>query len=200
MNISDLLRTSTHTPPQIKKSIFSDIRLECSSFINESANMPIFKNIQTASDPIAPNVFKIKVRHKKTENNVIHQAYNTAFTTNIREKAVFTYSNVALCEQTSDLCYVFPKDGYKFLYSKEISHSNEEYKDVLDTLIESVDIDKAYTIITDMLKFTYTSTNLKEGIQSESEILFYHLPYFYAVSVNRYPNFPELITKIKEAV
>lgn len=197
MNISDVLKQSTWNTLDVRANHFAVIKQECSQFLRESSGLPIYKSITTASTPIAPDLYKIKVRHKKADNTPLTQAYNTAFVQNLREKAVFTYSNISLCEQENS-CYIFPKNGYKFLYSTEITRSNEEYKDVLNTLIENVDIDKAYTIITDMLKFTYTSTNLYEGIQSEAELIFYHLPYFYAVPTIRYPNYTEFINHLGE--
>lgn len=200
MNISDILRQSTwNAPIPQRQHPLTVIKSECSSFLHESAGSPIYKNITTSSSPISAGMFKIKVRHKKSDNTPISMAYNSAFTQNLREKAVFAYSNITLCEQNDSLCYVFPKNGYKFLYSKEITHSNEEYKGVLDSLIENVDMDKAYTIITDMLKFTYTDKNLNEGIQSEAEIILYHLPYFYAVSTKRYPDYNSLLKTIGAA-
>ncbi len=77
--------------------------------------------------------------------------------------------------------YIFPIDGYKFMYSREVENSGQEYKQVFDTLFEQFGEKIGNEVITDLLRFTYTSKSLHEGITSGSELIIYGIPYFYAI-------------------
>lgn len=197
-SLTSITWTGTHSTPSFNK--LRDIGVECSDFINDSHNHPLLKLNETVSPSILKGIYKVKVRHKKSLNPTLTEIYNSAFTENIRERAVFVYSDDKIFNDTQETFYVFPKNGYKFLYSKEVIQSNQVYKEVLDSLLENLDHEKAYTIITDMLKFSYISTNLKEGIKAGAEIILYNIPYYYAISTKVYPSYKQLLKQIHEEV
>lgn len=195
MNIRDILTTNTWNTP--RSDTFSIISQECSQFLKEAAERPLYKSIKTSSPPIAPNLYKIKVRHKKPAEPTLTELYSVAFTPKLREKALYAYSDKTVCEDQNSLCYIFPVNGYHYLYSKEVSKSSDEYKQVIDTLIQSVEPSKAYDIVTEMLKFTYNNSALVEGIESDAEIMFYNVPYFYAVEANAFTTYSQVLSLIK---
>ncbi len=84
------------------------------------------------------------------------------------------------------------------MYSREVMNSGHEYKQVFDTLFEQFGEEKGNEVITDLLRFTYTSNNLSEGIESGSEIIIYGIPYFYAYKVSAVQDYDILLSKISK--
>ena len=188
MLVDDLLNSqSLYTLP------LQQIKSECSRFISESKELAIYKALPTTYS----DIHKVKVRFKK-KADLVSAAFNHAFlheTHKISQRAVFAQS--ILYDNTStdlDMFYIFPINNYKFLYSKEVTNSSSDYKQVVDTIFESFDdVEHATEIITDLLKFSYSSTNLREGITAGSEIIFYGIPYYYAVRASVFPNYTQII-------
>jgi hypothetical protein len=160
---------------------------ECSQFLRETAGIPVLKQLPLRADLLQ----KVKVRHQK-RTDCVAEAFSKAFNTNLRQRAIFAYGNPPMVEG-SNPCYIFPIDGYKFLYSREVQNSTTEYQQVLNTLFESLDGTKAVEIVTDLVKYTYIRENLIEGIMSDSEIIFYGIPYYYAVRVESCPTYSKLL-------
>lgn len=170
------------------------IKKSCAQFLKESAGLPLYKLLPSSYG----NFHRVKVRQQK-RNNTIAEAFNRAFGKdfyNLHQRSIFTYAAAPtdIAEGTEPF-YVFPTDGYKFLYSKEVTNSTNDYKTVMNTLIEQFDNDKAVELITDVLKYTYVSDNLVEGIISDSEIIFYGVPSFYAIRVSAHPAYGTLFQR-----
>jgi len=159
---------------------------QCSQFLKETCGVPLLKSLPPYPDLLQ----KIKVRHKREDT--VAEAFNKAFSTNIRQRAIFTYTKSPVVEGCEP-SYIFPINGYKYLYSHEVRNSSVDYQDVLNTLFENLNGDKAVEIVTDLVKYTYVRENLIEGILSESEIIFYGIPYFYAVRVRGCPDYRKLL-------
>ena len=90
--------------------------------------------------------------------------------------------------------YVFPANGFKFLYSKEVDNSTENYKQVFESILDTVGEASGKDIFTDLLRFTYISENLANGIESGAEIIIYGIPYYYAIRESQIDNYDELLT------
>lgn len=169
----------------------------CSEFLHESKSLPLFKSLPiTYSD-----VQKVKARKQK-RSDVVSEVFNKAFDStwiDLRQRAIIAYpSNPPILEQTEPF-YILPINGYQYMYSKEVTNSTSNYKQMIDILFEQFSNNyQALDIITDLLKFTYTNNNLSEGIQSQSEIILYGIPYYYAVRASTYPDYSELITIINK--
>lgn len=170
------------------------LRAKCSQFLRESAALPLYKLLPKAYT----DFHRVKVRQKNADDKV-SEAFNRAFGTqfhNLRQRAVFAYGAEPTLTETTEPFYVFPVDGYKFLYSKEVTNSSDDYQRVIDSLFEQfASDDKAIEIVTDVLKYTYVRDNLVEGIVSESEIIFYGIPCYYAVRVASVPPYGKLFVK-----
>lgn len=168
------------------------IRQDCSQFLSESRGIALYKALPTNYN----NLHKVKVRLKRTEN-LITSTFNQAFVTESRQlsqRAIFAYPTPPVITEDLDLFYVFPINNYKFLYSKEVTDSTSEYKHVLDTMLESFDnMNKATEIVTDLLKFTYSTHSLYEGLESNAEIIIHGIPFYYAVRVKSNPIYNQLI-------
>ncbi|KKL91898.1 hypothetical protein LCGC14_1890120 [marine sediment metagenome] len=175
------------------RHILSKVAKECAIFFCESQKLPVFKVLPSTYGDIQ----KVKVR-KQSQKTKFSQTFNEAFESearDLRQRAIFTNSQIV--EYTDgDLFYVFPKNGYKFMYCTEVTHSTNDYQQVFDSLFEQFDDDKAEQMIHDLLKFTYTQENLFEGIQKEVEVIFYNIPYYYAARVNTF-EYNDLLTDIE---
>lgn len=173
------------------------IKRECSQFLQEAAGFPLYKSLPTSYY----NFHKVKVRLQKKRDevtDVFERAFGDEFS-NIRQRSVFAYPSIHLSEDASfEPFYVFPVNGYRYLYSKEVTNSNAAYKSVVGTLFESFDDQQqASDIVSDLLKFTYSATNLQEGISANSEIIVYGIPYYYAVRKSACEQYAELFNTIK---
>lgn len=174
--------------------ILARISVECKTFLRDSGDRPVFKTLPETYEDLR----KVKVRKHKHKNK-FSETFNEAFehqVRDLRQRAVFANS-LEYSEEGKDLFYIFPKDGYKFMYSSEVKHSSRDYQQVFDSLFEQFDEEKAELLIHDLLKFTYSSSNLIEGIDSEAEIIFYNIPYYYAARVTAF-DYHDLLSEIKQ--
>lgn len=156
------------------------IKRECSQFLNEAAGFPLLKSLPESYF----NFHKVKVRLQKKRDSVtevFERAFGQEFV-NLRQRAVFAYSSVVDVPSAHDLFYVFPINGYKFLYGKEVANSGRDYQTIIDNLVEQLDSPvEATNIVSELLRYTYCSDNLVEAINSGSEIILYGIPYYYAI-------------------
>lgn len=182
---------------QISKSLqcpqLLDISSACSGFVQESGGLPLFKTLPSAY----ANVQKVKVRQQR-RIDVVDQVFNEAFSAefkNLRQRAIISHSSPPQqIPEGLDLFYILPPNGFKFIYSKEVTDSSYEYKKVIDTIFEHVDsIDAAAGIVTDMLKYTYTNDALHEGISAKAEIIIYNVPYYFAVRASYCPDYSTIV-------
>ncbi len=186
MQVKDLISNHTFID-------FDLIRNNCSQFIGESVGMPIVKNLpETYSD-----FQKVKVRKRK-QSNTFADTFNVAFSDemmNLRERAVFVNGTV-LTENQCDAFYVFPVNGYEYLYSKEVENSKEGYRQVYESIFDTFDDESAKSTFTDLLRFTYVSEDLATGITSGAEIIIYGIPYYYVVRESSVENYDSLLTAL----
>ncbi len=193
MRINDLYTSHESTKE------FQLLKKNCSQFFTESCGLPLLKNL---SSPNQEAFHKVKVRKRKGESGDFTETFNEAFESQhpgLRQRAIFANgisSFQPIHTNESVPCYVFPIDGYKFMYSREVENSGQEYKQVFETLFEQFGEEKGNQVLTDLLRFTYTSKNLNEGIESGSEIIIYGIPYFYAYKVCATDGYDYLLSKI----
>lgn len=197
MRVNDLLNSDNF---QEQKSILGE---RCSQFIYESGGLPLLKNL-----PIEYNDFhKVKVRKRRKregDDKEFAEVFNEAFEDqhhSLRERAVFANGPLSFesaDSPTLDPFFIFPIDGYRFMYSREVESSNQDYKTVFDTIFEEFGDTKGNEVITELLKFTYTSDKLYEGIEQGSEIILYNLPYFYAIRASSVEEYDDLLRAIED--
>lgn len=172
------------------------IKAECSQFLHETGGLPLLKALPLTY----ANFHKVKVRLQKRRDSVtdvFERAFGAEFS-NLRQRAVFAYPTAPLLTEETDSFYVFPVNGYKYLYSTEVTNSSSDYRRVVDTLFEQFDSEaQASEVVADLLKYTYASANLREGIQSEAEIILYGIPYYYAVRVTACHDYSSLLAMAK---
>lgn len=171
---------------------FSIIQADCAQYLCESQQHMTYRMLpRTYSD-----VQRVKVRQQK-RTDFVTQVFNEAFSDvhNLRQRSVIAQSYQPTPTETHEPFYVFPLNGYKYVYSKEVKDSSSEYKHMIDVMIEQLNNDDVATeIISDVVKYTYTNAMLSEGMRAGAEIIFYNIPSYYAVRCGAYPNPQQLIT------
>ena len=193
MNIIDLLNPSSYVREEYKQ-----INQVCSIFVEESKGLPLLKNLSTKYFDIQ----KVKVRKKNSSNTFVN-TFNEAFEEeldNLHQRAVFangldSFEPADPISEGLEPFYIFPINGYRFMYSSEVENSNQDYKKVFDSMFEQFGDERGKDVVTDLLKFTYCHENLYEGIEKGSEIIIYNIPYFYAIRATS-DNYTELLTTI----
>jgi len=192
MRIEDIIQ------PEDSREELSIIAERCTDFIELSEGNPILKNLSNSYG----DFHKIKVRKRKGDK--FTKMFNEAFTQeleNLRERSIFANGNLTFKESDNpDLepFYIFPIDGFQYMYSKEVENSSTNYKNAFDAILEQLGKEEGKNIITELLKFNYTSDNLVEGIQSGSEIIIYNIPYFYGIKKETVDDYSQLIKQVKE--
>lgn len=177
-----------------KNNIQTTIQRYCSQFIEEANRQPLYKWLPNTYN----DLHKVKVRQQKKQDAVTH-VFNKAFEqehVNIRQRAIFTYSHIPEnTDPSQDLFFVFPTDGYKYMFCTEVQNSTTEYRHMISTLLETMSDNnqRVFDIVSDLLKFTYTKTNLLEGILKGTEIIFYGIPSFYVVRCNSVDNYQSIL-------
>lgn len=156
----------------------SKIKTECQQFIRESGGAPVFKTLNRNTDFV-----KVKARLRKSDAS-FSETFNRAFkhVANLRQRAIFAHGLV----ESDDSYYLFPIDGYQFVYNPQISDSSQ-----LTTIQESLNDPD---IFTELLRHNYTNSNLTEGIESGAELLFHNIQYCYAVRTGSIDSYDELLS------
>jgi len=85
------------------------------------------------------------------------------------------------------LYYIFPINGYKFVYNPKVD-------DIVDRCESMGDVLKDQDTITEVLKYTYDIDNLVKGLEEANKINFFNIPYYYAV--NATIPYPELYERL----
>jgi hypothetical protein len=167
------------------------ISQECSEFLEQSRGLPLIKPLPRNGDGFR----RVKVRKRKTDNPV-YSTLNTAFSdyAQLAQRAIFveTKPNLEPSDMMLESFYIFPINGFKFLYCPQVKSSTKQYQESFDRMLNVLSEDAAKNLLSDVLKRTYISDRLHEGINGECELIIYDIPYFYAVRksiVNDYYNF-----------
>jgi len=170
------------------------INSECSQFIGESESFPLLKNLPSTYG----DFHKVKVRIKKKQddlskifNNAFHEAHSM-----IRESAVFSNGEMSFIPANNEKepFFIFPINGYQYLYNSEVE-SLTEHNDVLNKLSTLLgDKNMVAETLIELLKFTYKNNNLIEGINSGAEILFFNIPYYYAIRSSSFGSYDKVLT------
>ena len=193
MDIDDLLKD-----PNSESGELWLLNTRCSQFICESGTIPLLKNLPVSYE----DFHRVKVRKRKIDDE-FDNVFNEAFCDEVyqlRQRAMFANgpdSFEVAVDERSEPFFVFPIDGFKFMYSSEVKNSNDDYKAVFETIVERCG-DDSLDMVTDLLKFTYTHERLCEGLENGCEIIIYNIPFYYALRASTVDDYDELLTSLTE--
>lgn len=174
---------------------------DCSQFINESGGIPLLKYLPTSYK----DVHRVKVRLQRNNSNDFQETFNEAFRQkkqDLRQRAIFAHSEISLIQEdkTTEPFFVFPINGYKFMFCKEVKNSEESFKKSFDSICEAFTEDKAKQVVKDLLSMTYTEHNLHEGIESGAEVVLYGIPYYYAIRKSSIGSYEKIMEKYNATI
>jgi len=182
----------------IDYSQFEPIRTGCQQFFDESESAPMVKLLPTGYEDFR----KVKIRKKKPDVGFA-ESFNIAFEDEMRqfrERSLFANGEIFLENTTfnNDVepFYVFPIDGFDYVYSKEVKNSSDNYSTVFKEIFEQMGEHVADKMFSELIKFSYTSQNLHEGLVSGAEIIIYGIPYYYTIRKSSIENYNELLTSM----
>jgi hypothetical protein len=188
MLINDVLYSTDY-------SQFAPIGENCHQFFTESGGFPMVKLLPKSYDDLQ----KVKIRKRKHVGNFA-DSFNEAFEHEmhqLRERSLFANGDINLsADKTSEPFYVFPIDGYDFIYSKDVTNSSENYSAVFNEIFNQLGESSGEKVFTELLKFNYTSTNLQEGLEAGAEIIVYGIPYYYAIRQSAVNDYDNLLTSL----
>lgn len=175
-------------------SLIDIITEQCSQFIYQSEGRSLLKNL-----PENYNDFhRVKVRKRKGDS--VSSQFNKAFDYyQLRQRAVFANGERSLeeSEKGFEPFYIFPINGYKYLYSRKVQNSNLDYRKSFNSILETMGDKRGASVINDMLQFSYIDNEeLSEGIDSGAEVIIYNIPYFYALRVSTLTNYEDFYTTL----
>lgn len=177
-------------------NILEKIKFECGDFFHSSSGFPLIKTLWNNPS----NFKKVKVRTKTIKNSFI-EAFNEAFEEdyrNIHGRSIFCNGNHAVAKEGEEKFYVLPINGYKYLYNPNITFI-EEYKKIYEKLSSSMHELHAEELFVDMIEYSYKNCEIsfKNALFSQKEIIIYGIPYYYAVKVEKFPVYEDLLTILK---
>lgn len=156
------------------------LRTGCADFLRESSGIPLVKMLPKSTHGFC----KIKVRKRRTDifSTVFNEVYKETHK-EILNRSILANGIWATDDRggTREPFFVFPINGYKFMYSVDSTICTEETKQSLFFLLETMHIDDVADILDSNLPSLYTCDNLKEGLEMGSEMMVFGIPYFYAV-------------------
>ena len=173
------------------------LNTRCSQFISESGEIPLLKNLPYSYE----DFHRVKVRKRKGDDK-FNSMFNEAFCDEayqLRQRAMFANGPDTFEISTDEKLepfFVFPIDGFKFMYSSEVQNSGDDYKQVFETIVEQCG-DESLDMVTDLLKFTYTHENLAEGLQNGCEVIIYNIPFYYALRASLVEDYDDLLTSLR---
>lgn len=165
---------------------------ECSDYIKESDGNLLYKCLPQRETPVS----KVKIR-KRNYNNQIEELFDIAFQeeNSARQRSLTAHTREVDCDNGIGY-YVFPINGYDYLFNRQIFNLRKEYSDILEHISgESVSVFQL-ELLRDLLKNNYQDSNLIVAFEHACEIMFYNIPYYYAVEMEYFHNNQFIMTTI----
>jgi hypothetical protein len=162
---------------------------ECATFFQQAGTLPLVKNV-------APrDAFrKIKIRHKQISSE--KAAINTAFDQSIVQRSLIAcgIDSYQLPPREMILSqrmhYVFPLDGFKFIYNPHIR--NEKDIGIQGNINDT-------ELAEDVVRFSFADSDLAFGIECGAQVMIYDIPAYYAVDASEY-DYEDILTGVRQWV
>lgn len=160
--------------------------------------MPLIKAMPDNGE----DVKRVRVRKKKRKDP-LSKKFNIAFDDlyhNLHGRSVFCNGKHAeKCERNNVLYYVFPVDGFKYLYNPEVDFHGD-YLEMYQTLDGILDTEHKNKIFVDVIRYSYLKDNpstLSEALLDKKEIIIYNIPCYYSIKVETVESYIKLLEDIK---
>ena len=164
---------------------------ECKQFLDESKCRPLLRALPTNGEGFR----RIKVRKKSKYLHPLEKHFDTAFQNKYKEirlrSMIVQTTPLTWMVAEHEPFYVFPIDGYKILYNKQVTDYTQ-YAAYLHGIIDST---KDYeSLLSQLFEYAYETSSLPQAIDSGAEILIYDIPYYYAIRASLVENYSNFVT------
>lgn len=176
-------------------SSFKTLQTNCSNFFSESGGLPLFKTLSESYS----DFHRVKVRHNKMKD-AFSASLNIAFEserTQFSQRAIFATGTAPTTIDGTSF-YIFPTNGYNFLYNTTVTESDHSHLHAFDSIYERYGFDEGSRLIAEVLKFSYTPQDLQEGLKRGAEIILYGIPSYYALRINSVGHYENVLTSVLE--
>lgn len=174
--------------------LFPTIKNECKQFILQSNGIPMYKTLPSNKEPFV----KIKARHRRAKDDILSKAFDLAFDDkNLLNRAIFCNTKEQIPEGYEKY-YVFPVDGYDFLYSPRVQNTSVEYRDAILKTMEIMDDNNAMDFLKLVLSNEYINYDISTALREQYEIIIYNIPFFYAIKCSFFNSLEEYTRIIYE--
>jgi hypothetical protein len=170
------------------------IQNECSQFLRESIGHPLIKNLPVSNEGFR----KVKVRRKK-QSETLSDIFNDTFKddySQIMQRAIFAHGVRGFIPEPSNTdvepFYIFPIDGYRYMYSETVQSTTKDYRKTLDLLMETFG-DNGIGMFQEVLKYQYSHDKLYEALTGTAEIIIYDVPHYYAIRQSLIPKYSDFL-------
>lgn len=165
------------------------ISSKCSQFLTDSNKLPLIKYLPRLNDGFR----KVKLRKKKL-NDGFAEIFNSIFPEykNLLNRSLLVSSQTNHSLDTEPF-YIFPINGYKFIYNPFVENTSIHFSNIFDNLSKNLEFDDINQIISEQVKDNYISDNLVNAIHSKCEIIFYKIPYYYAIRKSLVDDYKKVI-------
>lgn len=146
------------------------INEECGEFLKQSNGNYLIKNLPR--NYMGFTRVKVRLSRKRTQ---FIEDFNRAFDDKRKEfygSSIFAYSRKELLveEEGKEPFYIFPIDGFKHIYNPLVSNVEDE-----------LNCPELKGMVTELLDISYVTEPLHKALSNSCEIIFYNIPYYYAV-------------------
>jgi hypothetical protein len=178
--------------------VLSKIKRECSEFLELCDGNCAQKSLLFDGRFVK----KVKVRKKKNKDSFL-DLFDKAFEQEYRDimgRSIFCNGVHVKCDKEDwERFYVFPINGFKTLYNPDFDYY-KEYLSIYSNLKDNMDDHTAKQTFIDMIEYSYkiNNLNISDALFSNNEIIFYGIPYYYAVKQSKHPDYKELLRKIEQ--
>lgn len=180
----------------LKDEIINTLTAYCSEFMTECGGYPLIRTLPTNGEMFR----RVKVRHKSIKDPIAIK-FNDAFEEiyrNVSGRSIFCNgTHMDVTEDDDEQFYVFPVDGFKFLYNPSVEYY-KEYKSMYASLKKVMPEQDCSRLLVDIIRYSYVESEetLKSALLSQKEVIVYNVPCYYAVSVARFPVYTTLLSLI----
>lgn len=159
------------------------ILLECREFLSECNGIPLYKSFNSCSELEFKSHQKVKIRSKNVSSaydDIIDDIIDDIVEyKNFKNRSLVTTTVRPIDEINS--YYVFIPDSFKCMNVKPGIDSNiGETYDLIDSSVDNIQL-----TIDNLFAYSYEYGNLSKAIQYDNDIIFYNIPYYYCIKIDK---------------
>jgi hypothetical protein len=186
MKINEILTEYNQASIRNMDDVLDRIENECSEFLNESNNIPLYRGIRNSSKPFiyGESSNNEAFEHSGVEWEIlIDKKLKEMGFTALRSNSIYTTSDAQSASGYGPIYQVFPCDGYQFTWSSKIADlfttfkvSEKSWEYYSSHVVPNDKTSELYVDLHELsagefiTKYGYSTLNLEDALNSENEI------------------------------